>query len=57
MPLLARDYAYTDAHLHYVDFFQETEGMQVLLDKMDESNVEHVMLSGIPDWRSLYSAR
>ena len=48
MPLLARDYVYSDAHLHYVDFFQETEGMQALLDKMDESGVEHVMLSGIP---------
>ncbi|HGM4963656.1 TPA: amidohydrolase, partial [Pseudomonas putida] len=23
----ARDYRYSDAHLHYVDFFQESEGM------------------------------
>ena len=27
----ARDYAYSDAHLHYVDFFQETAGMDKLL--------------------------
>jgi len=26
-----RDYRYSDAHLHYVDFFQETDGMQKLL--------------------------
>ncbi len=24
---VAREYAYSDAHLHYVDFFQETAGM------------------------------
>ncbi|MEH6564525.1 MAG: amidohydrolase family protein [Halopseudomonas sp.] len=48
LPLLARDYVYSDAHLHYVDFFQETEGMQALLQEMDANNVEHVMLSGIP---------
>ena len=27
----ARDYTYSDAHLHYVDFFQETAGMAKLL--------------------------
>ncbi len=48
MPLLARDYTYTDAHLHYVDFFQESAGMQALIEQMDQSRVEHVMLSGIP---------
>jgi len=47
-PLLARDYTYTDAHLHYVDFFQESEGMQALIRQMDDSKVDHVMLSGIP---------
>ena len=30
----ARDYAYSDAHLHYVDFFQETAGMDKLLKAM-----------------------
>lgn len=48
MPLLARDYTYTDAHLHYVDFFQESAGMPALIEQMDENRVEHVMLSGIP---------
>lgn len=43
----ARDYTYTDAHLHYVDFFQETDGMAKLLEQMDANNIEHVMISGI----------
>ena len=33
----ARDYAYSDAHLHYVDFFQETAGMDKLLKTMAEN--------------------
>ncbi len=44
----ARDYAYSDAHLHYVDFFQETAGMNNLLKAMQEHRIEHVMISGIP---------
>lgn len=44
----ARDYAYSDAHLHYVDFFQETAGMPKLLKAMAENRIEHVMISGIP---------
>ncbi|MCQ4327523.1 amidohydrolase [Pseudomonas stutzeri] len=44
----ARDYRYSDAHLHYVDFFQETDGMHELLEAMDAGNIEHVMISGIP---------
>ncbi|MGE7993893.1 amidohydrolase family protein [Pseudomonas sp. NPDC089554] len=44
----ARDYRYSDAHLHYVDFFQETEGMSALLEAMDKAGVEHAMISGIP---------
>ena len=44
----ARDYAYSDAHLHYVDFFQETAGMDKLLKAMSENRIEHVMISGIP---------
>lgn len=43
----ARDYSYTDAHLHYVDFFQETDGMSALLTQMDAHDIEHVMISGI----------
>ncbi|MBX7272463.1 MULTISPECIES: amidohydrolase family protein [Stutzerimonas stutzeri subgroup] len=43
-----RDYRYSDAHLHYVDFFQETDGMQKLLAAMDAGSIDHVMISGIP---------
>ncbi|WP_053135697.1 amidohydrolase family protein [Pseudomonas sp. CMR5c] len=44
----ARDYIYSDAHLHYVDFFQETQGMQALLKAMADNRVEQAMISGIP---------
>ncbi|MFJ2494359.1 amidohydrolase family protein [Pseudomonas iridis] len=44
----AREYTYSDAHLHYVDFFQETAGMPKLLTVMKENSIEHVMISGIP---------
>ena len=43
----ARDYHYTDAHLHYVDFFQESDGMPSLLEQMDAHNIDHVMISGL----------
>src|SRR5690606_41809860 len=44
----ARDYRFSDAHVHYVDFFQESDGMDALFAAMDEAGVEHVMLAGIP---------
>lgn len=44
----ARDYRYTDAHLHYVDFFQESEGMPALLKAMDAAGIDQSMISGIP---------
>ncbi|MCW3147920.1 amidohydrolase [Stutzerimonas stutzeri] len=44
----ARDYRYSDAHLHYVDFFQESDGMPKLLAAMDAGKIDHVMISGIP---------
>ncbi len=47
-PLAAREYRFSDAHLHYVDFFQESAGMQELLERMAAANIDHVMLSGIP---------
>ncbi len=43
-----RNYAYSDAHLHYLDFFQDSEGMTALLAAMDEAGVEHVALMGMP---------
>lgn len=48
IPGEARDYRYSDAHLHYVDFFQESDGMQALLQAMDKGGIDHVMISGIP---------
>ena len=48
MPGEAREYHYSDAHLHYVDFFQETDGMKSLLDAMDKGGIDHAMISGIP---------
>lgn len=44
----ARDYRYSDAHLHYVDFFQESEGMPALFKAMDEAGVDQSMIAGIP---------
>lgn len=47
-PAQARDYRYTDAHLHYVDFFQESEGADALIQAMDAAGVDHAMISGVP---------
>ena len=44
----ARDYRYSDAHLHYVDFFQESEGMPALIKAMDAAGIEQSMISGVP---------
>ncbi len=44
----AREYRYSDAHLHYVDFFQESEGMTSLVEAMAAGAIDHVMISGIP---------
>lgn len=43
----ARDYRYSDAHLHYVDFFQESEGMPALLAAMDNAGIDQSMISGV----------
>lgn len=40
--------SYIDGHVHYVDFFQESEGMQSLLDAMDQGNVSHAAIMGVP---------
>ena len=37
-----------DAHLHYVNFMQETNGTQELLQSMDEAGVEKVWIFGLP---------
>lgn len=43
----AREYRYNDAHLHYVDFFQESEGMEVLLKAMNAARIDQSMISGV----------
>lgn len=44
----ASEYRYADAHLHYVDFFQETEGVDKLFTAMDAARIDSVVLMGIP---------
>ncbi|MGV8209071.1 amidohydrolase, partial [Pseudomonas aeruginosa] len=41
----ARDFRYSDAHVHYVYLFQESEGMPRLREAMVNCRVDHVMLS------------
>lgn len=43
----AREYRYSDAHLHYVDFFQESAGMDELLKAMDVARIDQSMISGV----------
>jgi len=40
-------YRINDAHLHYVDFLQNTDGIELLLKAMDQAGVEHAMLNGL----------
>lgn len=44
----SREYRFADVHLHYVDFFQESAGMDALFDAMDAAGVDDVVLMGIP---------
>jgi hypothetical protein len=41
-------YATIDAHLHVVDFLQESDGLRALLGCMDEANVERAVIFGLP---------
>lgn len=41
-------YRVADAHLHYLDFLQETDGVSAALAAMDSAGVEHAMISGMP---------
>ena len=40
-------YVTADAHLHLVDFLQQSDGIQALIRAMDEGGVEHSMVSGL----------
>lgn len=39
---------YADAHLHYVDFFQQSEGILEVIERMNEGNVTDTVLMGLP---------
>ncbi|WP_432738453.1 amidohydrolase family protein [Maridesulfovibrio sp. FT414] len=41
-------YSVADAHFHYVDFLQKTQGAQALISAMNANGVEHIMFSGMP---------
>lgn len=38
----------TDGHLHYVDFLQSSEGINTLLQAMNNNGVQNVMITGLP---------
>lgn len=42
-----RTYKLIDTHVHWVDFLQNTEGMQALLGQMDEIGLEKVVIFGL----------
>lgn len=42
------DGGFNDAEIHYVDFFQRTDGIKYLVHKMDQSNIEHAFVMGLP---------
>ena len=44
----AREYPIIDVHLHYLDFLQRTDGFEKLVEKMDEANVSHAVIFGMP---------
>ena len=41
-------YRYADAHCHYVDFLQRTDGIRALIEKMDAAGVYHIQIMGMP---------
>lgn len=43
----ARDYRFSDAHLHFVDYFQASDGPAALIAAMDAAQVDHAMLTGM----------
>lgn len=45
---VSREYRYTDAHCHYVDFLQRTDGVKNLLSKMETAGVYHIQVMGLP---------
>ena len=48
--VFASNYQYPikDAHCHFVDFVQNTDGIDVLIENMDKAEVEEIILFGLP---------
>ncbi|MDX2319490.1 MAG: amidohydrolase family protein [Moritella sp.] len=44
----AYDGVYNDAEIHFVDYFQRTNGVSALIEVMDKSNINHAFLMGMP---------
>jgi predicted TIM-barrel fold metal-dependent hydrolase len=38
----------SDAHFHFVDFLQRTDGMDAALRAMDKAGIDEIMISGMP---------
>ncbi|MHA1382727.1 MAG: amidohydrolase family protein [Candidatus Helarchaeota archaeon] len=47
-PLKGSKYPIFDAHLHVVNFIQETPGGEALIEAMDRANVEKAVIFGLP---------
>ncbi len=45
---LSRKYSILDSHLHYLNFYQKTDGFENLVKKMDEVNISQAVLFGMP---------
>ncbi len=48
-------FRYSDAHCHFVDFVQRTDGITALLENMNAASVEHIQIMGMPvvkKWQS-----
>jgi hypothetical protein len=41
------NYRIADAPLHFVDFLQKTDGIRALIASMDQTGVDHTMISGM----------
>jgi len=41
-------YRVSDAHLHFVDFLQRTEGMEAAIAALDAAGIDHAMITGMP---------
>jgi predicted TIM-barrel fold metal-dependent hydrolase len=41
-------YRVTDAHFHFLDFLQQTDGIEAAVAAMDKSNIDHAMITGMP---------